>query len=256
VLTGQSRLARAAIGASNELPLNADGVYQPDGSGPHEHSAVPPVRFAVFGDSSAAGLGVDHASQLPGVLLARGLAGELGRPVRLVTYAINGSTSRALAGQIELGVAQPADVSLVMIGANDVKARVPIAASAGRLVEGVRALRNSGSVVVVATCPDLGIVRPIRQPLRSLVSTWSLRLARAQRKAAVEAGAIAVPMAELASPEFFARPHDLFSADRFHPNAHGYHIAATVLLGPLCTAARLALGTLAIAAQATAQVTA
>jgi hypothetical protein len=51
-----------------------------------------------------------------------------------------------------------------------------------------------------------------------------------------------VSIAALLSPEFLARPHDLFSADRFHPNGAGYELAANVLLAPLCDAVRQAQG--------------
>jgi hypothetical protein len=42
----------------------------------------------------------------------------------------------------------------------------------------------------------------------------------------------------LLAPEFRSRPHELFSADRFHPNGKGYEYAADVLLAPLCAAMR------------------
>jgi lysophospholipase L1-like esterase len=51
-------------------------------------------------------------------------------------------------------------------------------------------------------------------------------------------GVAAVSIAALLSPEFLARPHELFSADRFHPNGRGYEFAANVLLAPLCAATR------------------
>ena len=43
----------------------------------------------------------------------------------------------------------------------------------------VRALREGGSHVVVGTCPDLGIIKPVPQPLRSVMATLSRRLAAA-----------------------------------------------------------------------------
>ncbi|MEO6083661.1 MAG: GDSL-type esterase/lipase family protein, partial [Umezawaea sp.] len=129
------------------------------------------------------------------------------------------------------------DVALVIIGANDVTTKVSIAEAAAMLGAQVSRMRLAGIGVVVGTCPDLGTVLPIAQPLRSVARSWSLRLAREQRTAVERAGAVAVPLADLLAPEFLARPGDLFSGDRFHPNAIGYDAAASVLLAPLCSVA-------------------
>ena len=232
LLIEQSRLARKVIGVPEEPPLNADGVYRPEVvTNPAE------LRFAVLGDSSAAGVGVDTAEQLPGVLLARGLAEESGRPVRLVTYAVSGSTSRDVEAQMDRAVADPPDVVMLIVGANDVTAKLPVRTSATLLHEQLDRLRAARIPVIVGTCPDLGAIRPIPQPLRAVAGSWSRMLAHAQRAVVLSAGGIPVPLADLCSPEFIARPAELFSKDRFHPNAAGYEAAAAVLLAPLCEAA-------------------
>jgi len=238
LLSEQSKRAEVVIGEPEGPPLNADGVYLPDGSGPHPFGIGPdPLRFAVIGDSSAAGLGVDLASQLPGVLLARSLAEEAGRSVLLTTYAISGATTRDLAEQVDRALADPPTVALVIIGANDVSGHLSVRGSAKLLEAQLVRLRSAGAAVVMGTCPDLGAIRPIPQPLRSIARAWSLRLAKHQLAAVLRAGCAPVALAELLSPEFFARPDDLFSPDRFHPNAAGYEAAAAVLLAPLCVAA-------------------
>ena len=55
---------------------------------------------------------------------------------------------------------------------------ISIAASARRLGDAVRRLRDSGAVVVVGTCPDFGVVTAIPQPLRGITRMLGLRLAR------------------------------------------------------------------------------
>jgi lysophospholipase L1-like esterase len=241
LLSGQSRQARSIIGVPKDLPLNADGRYLPDGAGP-----LPPARdalsFAVLGDSLAAGLGAETADQLPGARLARGLAEETGRPVRLTTHAISGSRTTELDMQVDRALIDPPDLALVIIGGNDVTSRTRIGTSAALLARQVTRLMNAGATVVVGTCPDLSIVQPIPQPLRTIASRYGLSLARAQRRELDRIGARAVSIAALLSPEFLARPHELFSADRFHPNGAGYELAANVLLAPLCDAVRLAQG--------------
>jgi lysophospholipase L1-like esterase len=238
LLTGQARRAERIIGPPVAPPFLADGVYLPDGSGP-----VPPaeedgaLRFAMFGDSMAAGLGVDSADQLPAVVLARGLAEEAGRPVRLDTYAVVGAATKDLPAQVEPALLNPPEVAVIIVGANDVTTLTTVPDAVAGLERVIRTLMDAGCGVVVGTCPDLGVIRPIAQPLKSIARTWSLLLARAQRKAVTRLGAIPVPLADLLAPEFLARPREFFSSDQFHPSAVGYEAACSVLLPALCTVA-------------------
>ena len=242
LLVEQSKTARAVIGPPNRLPPEADGVYSAEGGSPGPLSGPrrPDELFlVVLGDSSAAGLGCDTAEEVPGVLLARGLAEETERPVRLVTHAVVGANSRALDAQVDLaldaaGGASP-DAAVIIVGANDVTAKLSPSSSALRLGLVVQRLRLLGAAVVVGTCPDLGAIRPIPQPLRSVARTWSLQLAREQRAAVLAAGGHPVAVADLLSPEFLTRPEALFSPDRFHPSAAGYEAAAALLLPALCS---------------------
>jgi len=89
--------------------------------------------------------------------------------------------------------------------------------------------------VVVGTCPDLGTVGAIPQPLRTIVHNWSIRLAKAQFAVTHTAGGSPVPMGDL-GPEFLTAPDRLFADDGFHPSADGYALAATHLLPILVTA--------------------
>jgi lysophospholipase L1-like esterase len=252
LLNGQSRRARSVIGVPRALPLNADGVYLPDGGGPHagpDHELLAGLMsFAVLGDSLAAGVGAESGDRLPGVLLAKGVAEESGRPVRLTTHAISGARTDDLPHQVDRALIAPPEVALVIIGGNDVTSRSRIAHSAALLAGQVTRLTEAGTSVVVGTCPDLGIVTPIPQPLREIAHQWSRALSRAQHRELARIGVAAVSLIELVSPDFLARPGELFSADHFHPNGAGYEQAASVLLAPLCVAAGLVPGSVTLAA--------
>ncbi|SFS54801.1 SGNH/GDSL hydrolase family protein [Saccharopolyspora flava] len=240
LLNGQAGHARKVIGPPIAEPLRADGVHLPSGVGPVPRRELPegvePLELAVLGDSSAAGLGANFPGELPGVGVARGLAEELGGPVALTTHAIVGATTQELSGQVDAVLRRPPAVVLVIIGANDVTSKLPVSRCAELLGEQVRRLVDEGIPVVVGTCPDLGAIRPIPQPLRSVASRWSLALARAQRRAVETNGGYAVPLADLLSPEFLARPAEFFSPDRFHPSGAGYEAAAEILLPVVCIA--------------------
>ncbi|MBV8966880.1 MAG: SGNH/GDSL hydrolase family protein [Mycobacteriaceae bacterium] len=239
-LSGQADRTRRVIPRTWEAPPRADGVYTP-GGGPAQRwlRGMPfDLHLMIFGDSTATGLGCGSADQVPGVLLARGLAEETGKRIRLSTKAISGATSKGLSGQVDaMFVAGPApDAAVIMVGANDITALNGVGPSARRLGAAVRRLRQSGAVVVVGTCPDFGVITAIPQPLRWTARTRGLRLARAQAAAVRNAGGIPVPLADLLAPEFLDAPELLFSEDKFHPSAAGYALAAKQLFPALCNA--------------------
>jgi len=188
------------------------------------------LRLAVIGDSSAAGFGVERARDTTGALLAAGLAEQLRRPVDLRCHAVIGATSAGLNAQVVRTLKHRPDLTVILIGANDVTHRVRVPVSIGHLANAVAALREVGSEVVVCTCPDLGTIRPIQQPLRWLARRWSRELAAAQTVAAVEAGARTVSLGDLIGPQFMSAPVSMFSSDRFHPSEVGYRAAVGAIL--------------------------
>ena len=223
LLREEARAARRKVEArtSKDDPPSGDGIY---GRGKGK-----PLVFTVLGDSSAVGLGVDKATETPGVLIAAALTELAERPVRLVRLAVSGAVSRDLHDQVDKALAEQPDVALIMIGANDVTSRTRPTVSVRHLAEAVRRLTEAGCEVVVGTCPDLGTIRPIAQPLRTFARKWSRDLAAAQTVAVVEAGGRTVSLGSVLGPAF-ASDRSMFSVDEFHPSAVGYAQAAAVLL--------------------------
>ncbi|MFT4199181.1 SGNH/GDSL hydrolase family protein [Gordonia sp. (in: high G+C Gram-positive bacteria)] len=233
-LNSQAAHARSIIPHRTDAAPDGDGVYYPDGRGPVPYTRDTEIdlHLAVYGDSTAAGLGVDTADETPGVQIVRNLVRETDKVVRYSNKAIVGATSKGLAAQIDASLitrSRP-DVAVILIGANDVTAMNSVRASAHRLGQAVKVLVDEGSKVVVGTCPDLGVVSAIPQPLRSVIRQYSLRLASAQRSAVRAAGGRAVPLADVLAKEFLARPEHMFSPDNYHPSAAGYALAASILL--------------------------
>ncbi|NUS95501.1 MAG: SGNH/GDSL hydrolase family protein, partial [Nocardia sp.] len=199
LLTTQAGTARGMIGRDTSKPPEADGIYSPDGYECWRTGKHADLHLMIFGDSTAAGLGCHSAAEVPGVRIAHGLADVTGQRIRLSTKAISGATSKGLAGQVDamFVAGTPPDAAVVLVGANDVTKKHSIARSAERLGSAVSRLHGAGSVVVVGTCPDLGSVTAIPEPLRSVVHRWSVRLARAQITAARAAGGRTVAMGDL-----------------------------------------------------------
>lgn len=231
LLRRQAAVARRRIGnALGEDALDADKVWRPGMPGE-------PLDLLVLGDSIAAGLGAERRKDTLGARVARGLAKELQRPVRLRCAAVVGAESSALVGQLAaLPAGYRPDAAVIVVGGNDVTHRVPVAVAALHLEDAVVRLRDRGAAVVVGTCPDLGALRPVPQPLRSLGARMSRQLAEAQAAAAVRRGAHAVSLARAVGPFFATNPDEMFSLDRFHPSALGYKRTAKALVPSVLTA--------------------
>ncbi|MFR9673432.1 SGNH/GDSL hydrolase family protein [Streptomyces sp. TR06-5] len=246
LLFTEAQLAKRRVGISDTTPPVADGLYgaayagRAGGGGRAGGRAAAPARplqLAMVGDSTAAGQGVHRPRQTPGALLASALAAIAERPVAFRNVALSGAQSDDLERQVTMllsGQDDAPDVCVIMIGANDVTHRMPPARSVRLLSDAVARLRTAGCEVVVATCPDLGTIEPVAQPLRWIARRLSRQLAAAQTIAVVEEGGRTVSLGELLGPEFQANPRELFSPDNYHPSAEGYATAAMAILPTVC----------------------
>jgi lysophospholipase L1-like esterase len=235
LLRRQARVARRRIGtALGETALAADKVWKKGYGGE-------PLELLVLGDSIAAGLGAERPKDTLGARVARGVAKRLRRPVRLRCAAVVGAESSALTDQLgTLEEDYRPDVAVIVVGGNDVTHRVPVVTSVRHLEHAVVELRDRGVAVVVGTCPDLGALRPVPQPLRALGARMSRQLASAQAQVAARHGGHTVSLARTVGPFFITNPDEMFSLDRFHPSGVGYKRTAKALLPSVLAAAGLA----------------
>lgn len=223
VLRAEAKLARRTIGEATTKPPDATGWYGRGRPGPA-------IKITLLGDSSAAGYGVDTVADVPGAQLASGVAARADRRVYLREFAVVGARSSNLTEQVDRALPIQPDVAVILIGANDVTHSVLPKQSVQHLSEAVRRLINAGIEVVVGTCPDLGTVKPLSQPLRQVARAWSRRLAAAQTITVLEAGGRTVSLGSILGPEFDAMPARFFGPDRFHPSADGYRALSEVLV--------------------------
>jgi lysophospholipase L1-like esterase len=226
LMAGETRLARRRIPIAQEPPpVSNDTTWAAEGVS----LARAPIRLAMLGDSLAAGYGADCDRETPAAVLAVGISEVARRPVHVTNVAVVGAESRELPPQLEaIGDPSP-DLAILMVGANDVTSRTKPATAVRHLESAVLALRGRGAEVVVGTCPDLGTIRPLAQPLRAFARRLSRQMAAAQTVAVVRAGGRTVSLGDLLGP-LFAERRELFAADQFHPSSAGYFEAAHAVL--------------------------
>lgn len=233
VLAGQVIAARSRSYATPELGLGLRTTIGPAGA--------PPLRLVLLGDSAALGVGVDRAADTVGGQLARllseGVAGAPPRQVYLSSVGVSGSRSADLATQVARALlGERPDVAVILVGANDVTALRRPGESAAYVASAVRRLRDARVEVVVGTCPDLGAVRALAQPLRQITGWMGRRTALAQAWAVRDAGGRVVDLAAETGPVFRADAGTL-SDDGYHPSADGYRVWAHALLPAVAAAA-------------------
>ncbi|WP_431739691.1 GDSL-type esterase/lipase family protein, partial [Microbacterium testaceum] len=148
LISRQAAIARRRIGKPlGEQALDADRVWRGK-----KHPGEP-VELLLLGDSIAAGLGAGHRRDTLGARLAKGIARDAARPVRLRTAAVVGSETSALTAQLaELPPEYRADVAVIVVGGNDVTHRVPATRAAAQLEEAIGILRARGMPVASSSC--------------------------------------------------------------------------------------------------------
>ncbi len=226
VLWGEAKLAERRIPVAVDSGPVSHGTTW---AAPGVSATRPPIRLAMLGDSTAVGYGVQRDRDTPAAQLAIGVSAAARRPVHVSNVAVVGAESPDLPGQLQALGNERVDLAVIMIGANDVVELTKPAVAVPHLEDAVLRLRARGAEVVVGTCPDLGTVRPIAQPLRAYARRLSRRMAREQTVAVVRAGGRTVSLGDLLGP-LFAKRLELFSADRFHPSEEGYQEAALAVL--------------------------
>ena len=196
-----------------------------------------PLRLAVLGDSIAYGTGALRPADALGPRLAAELTAD-GFDVDLQVLAVPGAVSAQLAAQVRRAEPLRPDVSVVVIGANDLARFVPADRAAADLAAAVTALRAAGAAVVVVPAPDMSSVPFVPPAFRAAVQAACALLQRRQTEAAEAAGATVAHVAAEIGRAFALDPA-LFSADRFHPSSAGYRHIADALAPTVLATARL-----------------
>lgn len=139
------------------------------------------LKLLIFGDSSAAGVGVSSQAQaLSGTLTRELLKREPNLTVQWKVLAKSGASSRAALELLE-GYEQLHDIAVVLMGVNDIVDQVPLALAIKAREQLVRRLRKQCRVqhVLFVGLPPVHQFPLLRQPLRYMSGAEAKRLDRA-----------------------------------------------------------------------------
>ena len=217
-ITVGAELAAAVLWPAPDQPEFDPSVVIPNGS--------TTLRLAALGDSTITAPGVEDPDEIWVREVAYRLADRLRRTVALQSFAVGGATTGDVAaGQVTGAVAFAPHLTLVSVGANDIIRGVPMRRLTANLDTIVSQLTASGSRVVTSGVGDLGSIPRLAPPLRQMATRLGRRADRVHSVVTEAYGATKVEQWGWANEQFRTR-RDIWSADRFHPNANGHVIWA------------------------------
>lgn len=207
--------------------------------GPADLSAVnrPTIEIAVFGDSSVAGVGVRHKAEALPVQLAQQLADLSGRQVHVLCYGVSGATTRDVLEQQVARAEAGADVSVLIVGTNDVLRLTPPADLARSTTALFAVLSNKSTPVIFSSLPEFRAMRVLPHPLLAGAITYARVVSAIQRTSAAGNNLVHfVDVRRALGREFLAQGRYM-SPDQFHPSAEGYGRIAETLAPAVFAAA-------------------
>ena len=185
-------------------------------------SGAAPVRLAVLGDSTVAGVGSPTVGESLPVLIAQRVADGARRPVEVVGFGQSGARTETLARQGLPSAVKAFDAVVLVIGLNDATHATPWPDLRRQTVQLLSRATSREALVILAGTPRFANTAIIPEPLRTMVDRYSSILRNEQRAAAAEfQGVRFVDLATEAGPRFVGRP-DATSSDGFHPSPIGY----------------------------------
>jgi len=171
MLNFATRLALSPLLLAQGLSVRANAVRLPEAAGPRTGrlGSGPKLSLLILGDSSAAGVGVDHQNDALAGQLAVLLANHFTLDWQLV--ARTGATTRTALQWLETHPPAPIDIVVTALGVNDVTHAVPYPLwlrQQNRMFARINTL-FAPRRVYVSGMPPLGDFPILPQPLR-----WSL----------------------------------------------------------------------------------
>ncbi len=203
--------------------LRKTALRLPEAAGPRAGSIVSantarPLRLLFMGDSSAAGVGVDHQEHALALQTATLLAEKLGIPVEWQLLAKSGINTQQALKLLQRSPPNPADILITALGTNDVTSQrsgKQFLMDYRTLVDRIKQQCGIHSVVVTGL-PPLRILPAAPHPLR-----WYLGRYAASLDSKLQQWVLSQACFRYISLEWAAVPADM-ARDKFHPGLGQY----------------------------------
>jgi len=180
------------------------------------HLPGEPLRLLLIGESTVVGVGVATFDQSLASCLAVALAERLGRPIRWRACGENGITApQAHERLLPLGLAEPADLALLVFGVNDTTHLTASKRWLQALAGMASALEGQGCRVAFSGVPPLQYFSALPWLLRQLMGWRASLLDHELQRLAQRLGALHCVL----DLPFEAR---YLAEDGYHPSALGY----------------------------------
>lgn len=180
------------------------------------HLPGQPLRLLLIGESTVAGVGVTHFDQSLASCLAAALAERLGRPVHWRACGENGITAaQAHERLLPRGLAEPADLALLVFGVNDTTGLTASKRWVCSLTAMADALAARGCLVAFSAVPPLQHFSALPWLLRQLMGWRAGLLDGELQRLAQRLGAMHCALDLPFEVRYLAE-------DGYHPSALGY----------------------------------
>jgi lysophospholipase L1-like esterase len=184
-----------------------------------------PLRLLITGDSSAVGVGADTQESGLALPLTRALSTRLDAAVHWQLSGKTGLTSEGLLKHLTQEELQPADIALVVLGANDITNEVSLRRALrcrGEIVSLIRQ-RTSATHIVFTGVPEMQVFPALPHPLAWYAGLHASRNNRVQSQWAKQHRN--VHHADIGG---LARA-DIMGSDGYHPSPALYALVANRL---------------------------
>lgn len=177
-----AKLALGPVLLPQGMWVRRKALRMPEAAGPREGRAGEgdeKMRLVVIGDSSAAGVGVDHQSRALAWPLADEVGRRVGGAVRWQLLAQTGISSSDAVEFVSQSRRHRADVAVIVLGVNDVTSQTPAPQFVANLEKLVRVVGVRRAVF--AGLPPMHLLSAVPHPLRWYLGRYSAWLDGALR---------------------------------------------------------------------------